>query len=291
MTTFSNLPKPKVKEELDFETALQAKKDQLKELYPQWDADVESDPTVKNLEVSTYVDINQRQRVNDAALAVMLPWSSDTDLENLASFFNLEREVIQEANDDVSPPVEAIYEDDESLKRRCILAWSGITTAGPRKSYIYHALSASSQIKDANAYRVSPGFVKVIVLSHEANGSASDELINTVNDYISSETVRPLCSNMEVVSAQIHSYQLSPIIDIENTAAKESILATGLANVQSYVEKQHRIGALISESALDAALHVEGVRNVDLGDFVNYQADKNTAPFCTSIEISVAEAT
>ncbi|MFV0576049.1 MAG: baseplate J/gp47 family protein [Vibrio sp.] len=282
----SNLPQPKVKEEIDFETILTRKKTDLKTRYLSWDADVESDPTVKNLEVSAYDETVQRQRVNDAALSVMLPWSEDTDADNLASFFNLEREVIQKADDTVTPPIEAIYETDDALKRRCLLAWSAITTAGPRKSYIYHALSSSSQVKDADAYRVSPGNVNVVVLSHEGNGTASDALLATVDGQITSESVRPLCSNAKSISAKIYEYEITAVLDIETIAAKDSIIQTALENAQLYVDKAHRIGGLVSESALDAAMHIEGVRDVDLGDFENYQADNQTAPYCTKITIT-----
>ena len=59
----SKLPPPAVKETLDFEDILAKKKKQLKELYPAWNADVESDPTVASLEVSAYREMLGRQRV------------------------------------------------------------------------------------------------------------------------------------------------------------------------------------------------------------------------------------
>ncbi|MHC6527651.1 baseplate assembly protein [Vibrio proteolyticus] len=282
----SSLPKPKVKQDLDFETELAGKKAQLKALYPQWDADVESDPTVANLEVSAYSALNERQRVNDAALSVMLPWSMGEDLDNLAAFFNLKRELIQPGDDTVTPPIEPIYESDESLRRRCLLAWSGISTAGPRKSYIFHALSASALVKDAYAYRVRGGEIALVVLSHTGNGEADASLMATVDAHINQEDVRPLCCDGTVKSALIHEYQITAVLDIANTAAKESILAMARSNTEAYTDRQHRIGALVSTSALDAAMHLEGVRDVDLQGFVNYQADQDTAPYCTGIVIT-----
>ena len=287
----SKLPPPAVKETLDFEDILAKKKKQLKELYPAWNADVESDPTVASLEVSAYREMLGRQRVNDAALAVMLPWSHGTDLENIASFFNLKREVIQPGDDSVIPPVLPVYESNDSLRERCLLAWHGLSTAGPRKSYIFHAHSASPKVKDANAYRVKGGVIAVVVLSHGGDGTADSDVLAAVSDHVSDEDARPLCVEASVKSAVIHSYSIEAELELDNVTAKDSILQQALKNTQQYTDEQHRIGALVSRSALDAAIHISGVVNVDLKGFDNFQADKETAPFCEKITIKVKGGT
>ncbi|EGR4328884.1 baseplate assembly protein [Vibrio cholerae] len=285
----ADLPQPSVIEALDFEQILADKKAKLQKLQPEWSADTESDPSIKNLEVSAYSDLTMRQRINESSLACMLPWSKGTDLEGLAAFFNLKRETITPEDKTTTPPTAAVMESDESLRRRCLLAWSGISTAGPRKSYIFHALSASALVKDANAYRIKGGEIVVVVLSHQGNGVADDTLIAVVDEHINQEEVRPLCCDGTVSSAMIYNYQINAILDIENTAAKESILAKALFNVQQYTAKQHRIQALVSESAIKAALHIEGVRDVDLQGFTSYQADRHTAPWCSQVQITAKE--
>lgn len=282
----SSLPQPKVKEELNYEEVLAQKKADLKTRQPDWDSDYEHEPSVKLLEVSAYDAVTERQRVNDAALSVMLPWSEDSDLDGLAAFFDLEREIIVPADDSTVPPTEAVMESDDSLRNRCLLKWSSISTAGPRKAYIYHALSASSQVKDANAYRQSAGIVNVKIISQTGNGQADQGLIDTVTEALNDETVRPLCSTVRVSSATIYEYSINAVLDIENNSASDSIIAQALENTQAYVDNQHRIAALVSHSALDAAMHISGVKDVDLQDFVQYQADRDTAPYCTSITIT-----
>ena len=281
----SLLPKPKVREELDYESVLAQKKADLKMREPEWDADYEHDPSVKLLEVSSYDAVTERQRVNDAATSVMLPWAEDSDLDGLAAFFDLERETIVPADDSTVPPTEAVMESDDALRNRCLLKWSSISTAGPRKAYIYHALSASSQVKDANAYRQSAGIVNVKIISHTDNGSADQALVDVVTDVLNDETVRPLCSTVRVSSGTIYEYTINAELEIETQSATESIIAQALVNTQNYVDAQHRIGALVSHSALDAAMHISGVKDVDLQDFIQYQADRDTAPYCTSITI------
>lgn len=282
----SSLPPPAVKEELDFETELQSNKDQFQETYPEWDADVESDSAVKLLEVNAYNSITERQRVNDAALAVMLPWASDDDVDNLAANFNLTRNIIQEADDTVSPPLEQIKEGDDSLKQRILLAWSTLTNAGTPSSYTAHARNAHSKVKDALAVRIKGGETKTFVLSTDGNGIPEQEILDAVSARLNEEDIRQLCSTNTVEAATITNYSITAVLDISDTAVEQTVLATALKNTQTYVNKVHVLKSTVSKSALDAAMHIEGVKDVDLGGFANIVTDERAAPYCTSITIT-----
>lgn len=88
MIDISKLPAPKIIEELDFESILAAMKAKLTELLPDWTAsDLESDPANKVLEVSAYRELLIRQRVNEAAKAVMIVFATGSDLDHLAAFY------------------------------------------------------------------------------------------------------------------------------------------------------------------------------------------------------------
>lgn len=282
----SSLPEPTVKEDLDYETELQSNKDQLKELYPEWDADIESDSAVKLLEVNAYNSVTERQRVNDAALSVMLPWCSGDDVDNLAANFNLTRNIIQEADDTVSPALEEIQEDDDSLKERILLAWSTLTNAGTPSSYIAHARNAHSKVKDAIAVRVSGGVTKTYVLSYDGDGTPTQEILDAVTAQLNEEDIRQLCAINTVVAATIQTYTITAELDISETAVEETVLAQALVNAQAYVDKVHVLNSTVSKSALDAAMHLEGVVDVDMGSFSNIVTDKSSAPYCTSITIT-----
>ncbi len=281
----SDLPFPGVIETLDYEIILQRKIDKLKKLEPAWDADIESDPALKILQASAYSEIIERQRVNDSAKAVMLPWSKGTDLENLAALFKLKREIIISENSDITQTTSEVLESDQSLSERCLLAWHGLSTAGPRKSYIFHARSASSQVKDANAYRIKGGQIALIILAHSIDGAADEALLAQVENAISDEDVRPLCSSALVKSALIHEFKLTVTLDIELNVAYMKVLEEAKKKAWEYVNLQHKIGGLISESALKAALHTAGVRDVDLHGFTTIRTDKDTAPFCYAINV------
>lgn len=285
----SSLPKPQVKELLDFETELQKKKDKLKVLKPDWDADVESETSVKLLEVSAYDAVNERQRVNDAAVSVMLPWCRGDDLDNLAARFNLTRHVIQEADDTVSPPIEEIKEADAELQERCLLAWSKLTNAGTPSSYEAHARDAHVKVKAAKAIRVKGGKTRTYVLSHDGDGTPSVEILDAVRSRLNEEDIRQLCSENEVVPAIIQNYAITAVLDISETAVEKAVVAQALLNTQTYVKEAHTLKSYVSKSRIDAEMHIEGVNDVDLGDFQNIKTDKTTAPYCTSITITVKE--
>ncbi len=84
----SQLPAPDVVEELDFETILAERKATLISLYPEEGQDavartlaLESEPIVKLLQENAYREVIWRQRVNEAARAVMLAYASGSDLD------------------------------------------------------------------------------------------------------------------------------------------------------------------------------------------------------------------
>lgn len=92
MIDISKLTAPKIIEELDYETILNSYKAKLIELLPSWTASVlESDPANKILEVAAYREMLLRQRVNEAARAVMVAFASGSDLDHLAAFYPEER--------------------------------------------------------------------------------------------------------------------------------------------------------------------------------------------------------
>jgi phage-related baseplate assembly protein len=87
----SQVPSPAVVEQLDFETILQAMLSDLISRDPTFNALVESDPAYKILEVAAYREVIIRQRVNDAAHAVMLAYAIGPDLDQLGANYGVQR--------------------------------------------------------------------------------------------------------------------------------------------------------------------------------------------------------
>lgn len=278
---------PKVVEELDFEQVYGEMLADLIERDPSFDALLESDPAIKVLQVAAYRETILRQRINDAARAVMLPYSTGTDLENLGSLFGVTRLLITPADLVAVPPVPAVYESDDDYRYRIQLSLEGLSTAGPEGAYIFHAMSADGQVLDASATSPEPGQVLITVLSRAGNGTASPELLSIVDAALTDESVRPLTDFVTVQGASILNYSVEAVLHFYAGPDRAVIMANAQAAIEAYVAGQHRLGMDVTLSGIYAALHQPGVQRVDLvSPTGNLVVDRESAPYCTSINLT-----
>jgi len=282
----AQVPAPQVVEALDFEQIYAAMLADLLERMPEFDAAVESEPVVKILEVAAYRELLLRQRINNAAQAVMLPYARRTDLDNLGALFGVTRLLITPADLTATPPVAAVYESDSDFRYRIQLSLEGLSTAGPEGAYVFHALSADGQVLDASAISPQPGVVLVTVLSRQGNGAPSPELVATVLAGLSDESVRPLTDYVQVQPATIVPYQITATLYFYAGPDREVIMANALQAITAYTEGQHRLGLDVTLSGIYAALHQPGVQRVDLANpAANLIIDRQSASHCTAINL------
>ena len=284
------LPPPNIVEPLSFESIFQGMLADLRARDTAFNALVESDPAYKLLEVAAYRELLIRQRVNEAARAVMVAYAVNADLDQLAANFDVARLVIEDADPDAVPPKEAVMESDTDFRRRILLSMEGHTTAGSIGSYIFHALSASGDCKDAAVASpvIAPGRVDIAILSRTGNGAAPNATLDAVHAALNAEEVRPLCDTVRVQSATIIAYSIQAVLTVFPGAGQDRVLAAANAAAQAYTAKQHALGLDVTRSGVFAALHVAGVQNVNL---ISPGADVavrwNEAPHCTSVALSV----
>lgn len=278
---------PDVIEPLDFEQILTAMLAALLERAPELDAQVESEPFMKVLEVCAYRELQLRARINDAARAVMLPYSTGADLDNLGALFGVERLEINPADLTAIPPVAAVFESDSDFRHRIQLSLEGLSTAGPEGAYIYHALSADGQVLDASATSPLPGRVVITVLSRVGTGVPSAALLAAVLAKLSDESVRPLTDYVQVQAATIVPYQVSATLYFYAGPDREVIMANARAALESYTNGQHRLGLDVTLSGIYAALHQPGVQRVDLASpTANLVINRQSASYCTAINLT-----
>jgi len=278
---------PDVIEPLDFEQILAAMLADLLDRAPELDAQIESEPFVKLLEVCAYRELQLRARINDAARAVMLPYSTGTDLDNLGSLFGVERLLISPAVPTAVPPIAAVYESDSDFRYRIQLSLEGLSTAGPEGAYIFHALSADGQVLDASATSPSPGQVLITVLSRSGTGVPDAALLSTVLAKLSDESVRPLTDYVQVQAATIVQYQVTATLYFYAGPDREVIMANARAALEAYTAGQHRLGLDVTLSGIYAALHQPGVQRVDLASpTANLVINRQSASYCTAINLT-----
>lgn len=291
----SQLPRPNVIEALDFETLFTERKERLISLYPEEEREAvrrtlafESEPIVKILQESAYREMLLRQRVNEAAQAVMVAYAIGNDLEQLGANNNTPRLTIVPADDEAIPPVEEVKESDADYRQRIPAAFEGMSVAGPTGAYEFHAQSADGKVADASAISPAPAEVTISVLSRDGDGTASPELLATVSAALNDEEVRPVADRLTVQSAQIVNYQIDATLYVYPGPAIEPIMADAELRLKSYINEQRRLGRDIRLSAIYAALHTQGVQRVELAaPLADVVLDRTQAANCTDYRIRI----
>lgn len=272
----SAIPFPVVVETLTYEDILAEMVADLMLRDPAFDSLSEADTVHKVLEVAALREVNIRQRVNDAAKAVTLAYSTSTDLDNLGALFGVLR---------------LADETDDALRVRITLALEGFSVAGPAGAYVFHARSADPTVKDIDVRGRTPGDgdVTVTVLSSIGDGTPDPALLVTVYDYLSDETRRPITDQVFVVAPTIVNYTIEAVLWLFDGPDATVTLAQAQANAEAYIELHHRLGHDIPVSGVHAALHIEGV--VQRVDLIQPAADivitPQEAPYNTAIILSV----
>ena len=291
----TQLPAPSVVEALDFEAILATRKAHLVSLLPEAERaagtarrELESEPATKLLEENAYQETILRNRVNDAGKAVMLAFALDGDLDQLGANVNVARLTITPANPNALPPVAAVMEDNDAYRLRIQEAPAGLSVAGPKASYEFHARSSDGRVKDASATSPAPASVTVTVLSNDASGIASAELLAAVARALNAEEVRPLGDRLTVQAAKVIDYQIEATLYIGVGPEVPILLAAARANAVRVSQPRRPLGRSIYRSACSAAVHVEGVRKVVLASpAVDIELNATQAARCTGIKLNV----
>lgn len=260
----ASLPPPDIIDGLDYEARLSAI---MSMLAAQMDAHgvdydldaVEADPARILMEVLAYVDINLRQRINEAVRANLLPYATGGDLDILAQFYDVSR-LYQEA--------------DDNLRRRVVLAIQGRSTGGTAPRYRFVALSADPLVADAVVYTEGRDpTVRVAVFSAEA-GVASPSLLSKVNAALQNEGVRMVNDVIVVEGAVQQSVDVSAKIWLQPSATATLVddIAAALAEAWS---REMTLGRDVTLSWLFSKLQVAGVHKVQ----ILAPADDVTIPF------------
>lgn len=292
----NNLPVPKVVQELSYETLLAQRKAKFLSLQENddmrqhWQArlQLESEPVVKLLEENAYLELLLRTHINESAKAVMLAYATGSDLDQLGALFGIKRLIIQAEDLNAHPPIPTQYEDDERFRTRIQMSLEGLTTAGSRASYEFHALSTSAKVKDVDVTSPTAGTVKVAILSTEGQGTADSDLINAVKKQLNAEHIRPLTDTVLVESAVILPYEIRATLTLYPSVLESVVMANVNQAITHYVNKQHLLGIDITLSGIYSALHQEGVQNVKLTQpLADLIVQPHQSAYCSQIQINV----
>lgn len=288
---FSQLPAPDVIEAVSYEAILAERKaDFLSRLPSDLQETVaaalarESEPITKLLEESAYREMVLRQRVNDAARAVMVPLAGENDLVNLGAYVGVQRLTVAEADLSTIPPTPAVLEDVEALRQRIPEAFEGMSVAGPMKAYRFHAESADGRIADTWPYSPAPCEVVVPVLVNGGNGVAPADVLAKVSAALSAEDVRPLGDLVTVKSITPVPYRIVATLYLPTGAEAEPVLAAARARADALAYAAKRCYRSVVRAAINDALFVSGVLDVRIDEpAANIPIARDEAAYCSDI--------
>lgn len=277
----SQLPVPDVLETLSYEDIYAQMKSALVAGLPDndppiagiadFDDSLDSDPAVKLLQIAAYFRMLDRQRVNDAAKALLLAYAQGADLTHLGALMDVAR---------------LDGEDDAPYLERIQLAPDSFSVAGPSGSYEFFARAADASVRDARAISPVAGQVLVSIMSSDGNGQADADLVATVQTALDDATKRPLTDQVTVQSAEVIEYAIEATVYTYAGPDAELVIATAQDNVAAKADNLHRIGFDVPRTALTGAIHVAGVHSILLtSPAEDLIIDDTQVSYCTGITL------
>ncbi|WP_275286928.1 baseplate assembly protein [Halomonas elongata] len=295
MTTpidLSQLPAPDIVEALDYESLFAERKDRLVSLYPAEEREaitatlaLESEPLTKLLQENAYRELLLRQRINEAARAVMLAYAEDDDLDQFGANYNVKRLMLDPGDPDAVPPVPPTYERDADYRARIQLAFESLSVAGPVGAYEFQARAAHSDVLDISVVSPEPVDVIVTVLARSGDGIPGPEVLEAVHAHIDER--RPLTDRVTVQPATLADYHIDAVLTLSPGPDSEVVRDAARQRLNTYIVERHRLGGWVTRSGIDAALTVEGVVAVELNGWEDLRAEPHQAPRCMGTTITV----
>ncbi|MBB6191511.1 phage-related baseplate assembly protein [Sphingobium wenxiniae] len=256
----SKLPPPAFVETLDYEAILSALIAAAREEWPDF-TPRESDPATKILQVFAYREMLLRQRLNDVGRSIMLAFGRDSDLDHLAAFYGVERQLIRAATD--SEP--AIWEDDDSLRARIQLApeqlpYAGLTGAGYRS----RVRRLTPAIKDVASIKRDGGQIDIVLLARDGDGTVSPDIVHLVTQSFQDDDAVQLTDIVTVRAADILPYDVALTLWVRPGPDQSLLRAAAQQAVRGYAALRHRVGAVVFAQMISSAASVGGVEHVTI---------------------------
>ena len=283
----STVPAPDIVETVSFDVVFAAMKADLVTLLPDIAPTLAQETSIaaRILRVCAYREIVLRQRVNDAARALLIATATGADLEALAANFGVARLVVTAATSTAA----AVMEDDDRLRRRILLAQEAYSVAGPAGAYIFHALTAVPSLRDASAISPEPGRVTVTLMRSASDPAPTSDHLTTVALALSDTAVRPLTDMVSVVAPNIIDVAIVAALTIYPGPDGAVVAANARTSLDAFLLTNAFLGRDLRRAALFSRLHVDGVQSVALASpAADVVIGMRDAVRITSITITVA---
>ncbi|WP_019672321.1 baseplate assembly protein [Psychrobacter lutiphocae] len=200
------------------------------------------------VDVIAYREMMIRTAINEAAKQNLIAFADGVMLDYLGDFFGV---------------VRLDGETDDQLRTRIRLAPESYATTGSRQAYIYHTLSTSAEIIDAEAIRGEEGNVYIHILTE--TGVVSDELKQAVLNNTSDEKKRPLSDRVHVLNGEKYQFNLNVKVYPLSQANPHSVLQSVKDKAQAYIDNlQKKLGQDVVPSQIIDVLSSSDIWQVEV---------------------------
>ena len=238
---------------------------------------LESDPFVALCEAYAFRELLLRQRINDAAKALLLASSWGTNLDGLAALVDTPRQ-----------PGEL----DAAYQARIQLAIQAFSSAGPAGAYEYFAREQLPGLQDVSVVMTAPGQVQVTLLYPPPQLTPTPTHIQALAAWLVQNDAKPLTDVVSVAAAKIVPVTITATLTLYPGPSAATVLAAANAALANVLSANQRLGYTLARSAIIAALQQPGVETVNLvSPAADVSVDDLSAWNVISTSISINPAT
>ena len=204
---------------------------------------IETDPSIIHQEEDAYREMMDLQAINDAVRAVLLAYSTGSDLDNLGALLGLRRLTLP----DGTP------EGDEAFRFRLRICLDATAVGLTGNGYKTIALQTSSEVKAVSLVKKGGGQINVVLLGRGEDGSISEDVVMAVSNRLNSDDGGQLTDIISVQSAVPLAYDVvvDAIMPVGPSVA--TIIGASEAAIRAKAEELKVIGGVVPTDALIAA--------------------------------------
>lgn len=181
-------------------------------------------------------------------------------------------------------------EDDDSLTRRIYLAPSVYSCAGPRDAYEYYAREWRGDVADVRIDSPNPDEVNIYFTIEDEEGVRlpNPTELEGMKEYMSAETMRPLCDKVDCIAPDEVEYSISltywiAVTDQKSVSEIQNKITKAVADFQTW---QRKLGRDINPTELIAQLRAAGAKRVTLTAPQDKTVEKAKLPKCTGATVT-----
>ncbi len=236
-------------------------------------------------------ELYMQNRINEAVRSVFLATARGDDLDQIGANRGVVRRVVDDGD-----PDNIILEADEPFRARIQLVIEAFSPHGTEGSYVYWALDADERVVDVVVYgpnhklepAIPPAEPKMIVLSRDGDGTATQDLIDAVFTNCTADKRRPVADKLTVETAVVVPYVLTAVLHVTTPETAASVVAAAQAAAEAFVNSRLRIGRKLFRTSLAAALSVDGVVDVEItSPATDLEMGPFEAPSCSQINVTL----